>query len=88
VHRAQRENYETRRYKHEKHLDPESQMDITTLLIVVLLVVLLGGGGWYGRGRWFGRDLQALKDVVIACRADEAGHRDVSHRFADEFLRV
>ncbi len=25
-----------------------------------------------------------LKDVVIAVRADEAGHRDVNHRFADE----
>jgi hypothetical protein len=49
------QKYETRRYKYEKHLDQESQMDITTLLIIVLLVVLLGGGGWYGRGRWFGR---------------------------------
>ena len=25
-----------------------------------------------------------LKDVVIAVRADEAGHRDVNHRFANE----
>ena len=25
-----------------------------------------------------------LKEVVIAVRADEAGHRDVNHRFADE----
>ena len=25
-----------------------------------------------------------LRDVVIAVRADEAGHRDVNHRFADE----
>jgi ubiquinol oxidase len=25
-----------------------------------------------------------LRDVVVAVRADEAGHRDVNHRFADE----
>ena len=25
-----------------------------------------------------------LKDVIIAVRADEADHRDVNHRFADE----
>jgi hypothetical protein len=25
-----------------------------------------------------------LKDVVIAVRVDEAGHRDVNHRFVDE----
>jgi ubiquinol oxidase len=25
-----------------------------------------------------------LEDVVIAVRADEAGHRDVNHGFADE----
>lgn len=25
-----------------------------------------------------------LRDVVIAVRADEAGHRDVNHGFADE----
>ena len=25
-----------------------------------------------------------LKEVVIAVRADEAGHRDVNHRFANE----
>ena len=25
-----------------------------------------------------------LRDVVIAVRADEAGHRDVNHRFADQ----
>jgi hypothetical protein len=31
-------------------------MDITTLLIIVLLIFLLGGGGWYGRGRWYGRN--------------------------------
>lgn len=29
-----------------------------------------------------------LKDVVIAVRADEAGHRDVNHRFADELSHV
>ncbi len=28
-----------------------------------------------------------LKDVVIAVRADEAGHRDVNHGFADELAR-
>jgi ubiquinol oxidase len=26
-----------------------------------------------------------LRDVIIAVRADEAGHRDVNHRFADSF---
>jgi hypothetical protein len=31
-------------------------MDITTLLIIVVVILLLGGGGWYGRGRWYGRD--------------------------------
>ena len=25
-----------------------------------------------------------LRDVVLAVRADEAGHRDVNHGFADE----
>ena len=25
-----------------------------------------------------------LRDVIVAVRADEAGHRDVNHRFADE----
>ena len=29
-----------------------------------------------------------LKDVVIAVRADEAGHRDVNHGFADELSQV
>lgn len=28
-----------------------------------------------------------LKDVVIAVRADEAGHRDVNHGFADELAK-
>jgi ubiquinol oxidase len=26
-----------------------------------------------------------LRDVIIAVRNDEAGHRDVNHRFADSF---
>ncbi|BBK34113.1 alternative oxidase [Stella humosa] len=29
-----------------------------------------------------------LRDVVVAVRADEAGHRDVNHAFADELARV
>ncbi len=29
-----------------------------------------------------------LRDVVVAVRADEAGHRDVNHRFADELARA
>jgi len=28
-----------------------------------------------------------LRDVVLAVRADEAGHRDANHRFADELTR-
>jgi ubiquinol oxidase len=28
-----------------------------------------------------------LRDVVIAVRADEAGHRDVNHAFADSLRR-
>jgi ubiquinol oxidase len=28
-----------------------------------------------------------LRDVIIAVRADEAGHRDVNHGFADSFDR-
>ena len=28
-----------------------------------------------------------LRDVILAVRADEAGHRDVNHRFADELSR-
>jgi ubiquinol oxidase len=29
-----------------------------------------------------------LRDVVVAVRADEAGHRDVNHRFADELANL
>jgi ubiquinol oxidase len=29
-----------------------------------------------------------LRDVVVAVRADEAGHRDVNHRFADELAGI
>ena len=31
---------------------------------------------------------RASKDIVIAVRADEAGHRDVNHRFADELSQT
>lgn len=33
---------------------------------------------------WKLRDDARLRDVVLAVRADEAGHRDVNHGFADE----
>ena len=33
---------------------------------------------------WGLEDNATLRDVVVAVRADEAGHRDVNHRFADE----
>ena len=29
-----------------------------------------------------------LREVIVAVRADEAGHRDVNHRFADELARA
>jgi ubiquinol oxidase len=29
-----------------------------------------------------------LREVIVAVRADEAGHRDVNHRFADELAQV
>ena len=28
-----------------------------------------------------------LREVIVAVRADEAHHRDVNHRFADDWLR-
>ena len=28
-----------------------------------------------------------LRDIIIAVRADEANHRDVNHRFADELSK-
>jgi ubiquinol oxidase len=33
---------------------------------------------------WDMPDDARLRDVIIAVRADEAGHRDANHRFADE----
>jgi ubiquinol oxidase len=36
---------------------------------------------------WKLRPDARLKDVVIAVRADEAGHRDVNHGFADELAQ-
>lgn len=36
------------------------------------------------RRYWALADDATLRDVVLAVRADEAGHRDVNHRFADE----
>ncbi len=36
------------------------------------------------RRYWALADDATLRDVVLVVRADEAGHRDVNHRFADE----
>ena len=35
------------------------------------------------RDYWQLREDARLRDVVLAVRADEAGHRDVNHGFAD-----
>jgi len=32
--------------------------------------------------------MKGLREVVLAVRADEAGHRDVNHGFADELRPV
>jgi ubiquinol oxidase len=39
------------------------------------------------REYWKLPDEACLRDVVLVVRADEAGHRDVNHAFADSIIR-